>query len=160
MQCYITCSVVHPGGAQAGDIRLFGDFRNGHGAVQIYSITLGWQGICPDDSWTDSDAATICRDLGYDGGSVADPVDTDSGPGGLVPTRQLYDAKCPGINTDDIRAGVCSFRIQRLNSPLDCVAPEGRFAAVQCSKLWRSIMLIPAINVIVCIMILCCRQCR
>lgn len=31
----ITCSVVHPGGVQGGDIRLFGDFRNGHGAVQI-----------------------------------------------------------------------------------------------------------------------------
>lgn len=99
-----------------------------------------------DDSWTDSDAATICRDLGYDGGSVADPVDTDSGPGGLVPTRQLYDAKCPGINTDDVRAGVCSFRIQRSNSPLDCVAPEGRFAAVQCSKLRYSIVLMPALK--------------
>lgn len=127
------CAVVHLGGIQSGDIRLFGDFRNGRGAVQIYSITLGWQGICPDNSWTDSDAATICRDLGYDGGSVALPIVTDSGPGGQTSARQLYEANCPGINAADIRAGVCSFRIQRTSVLRDCIAPEG-FAAVQCSK--------------------------
>ena len=125
-------AVVHPGGVQLGDIRLFGDTRNGHGAVQIYSITLGWQGICPDSSWTDSDAVTICQDLGYDSGSVATSVDDVTGPGGQVPTRLLYDAKCPGISNDDIRARVCSFRVQR--SPSDCTAPEGRFAALQCGE--------------------------
>ena len=110
--------------------------RNGHSAVQIYAVTLSWQGICPDNSWTDSDAATICRDLGYDDGSVATPVDvTEGGPGGQVPTCQIYDAKCPGIDTDDVRAGVCSFRIQHSNSLTDCIAAEGRFATVQCSKL-------------------------
>lgn len=94
---------------------------------------MGWQGICPDSSWTDSDARTICQDLGYDTGSAIDAVDVTSGPGGQVPTRRLYDAKCPATNNDEIKAGVCSFRVQR--SPSGCTAPEGRFAAVQCSEL-------------------------
>ena len=128
---------VHPNGLQSGDIRLFGDTRNGHGAVQIFTITQGWQGICPDGSWTNSDAATICRDLGYNGGSVATPIDAVSGPGGALVTRNLYDATCPGRSAHDITVGVCSFRVQ--GSPANCASPDGRFAAVQCSKLpWQS----------------------
>ena len=129
-------TAVHPGGPQPGDIRLFGDSRNGHGAVQIYTVTNGWQGICPDSSWTSSDAVTICQDLGYQYGNTGDPVGTSSGPGGQVSPRRLYDADCPihpGRSAEGIIAGVCSFRVQ--GAPDDCSVPEGRFAAVRCSKL-------------------------
>lgn len=137
--------MVHPSnGPQSGDIRLFGDVRDGHGAVQIYTVTLGWQGICPDSSWTDSDAATVCQDLGYQSGSVATPVAVVGGPNGLPSSRQLYGANCPGRSTDDVMTGVCSFRVQ--GSRGNCAFPEGTFAAVQCSELqecrdnyyWRS----------------------
>ena len=93
---------VHPAGLQSGDIRLFGDTRNGYGAVQIYTIILGWQGICPDSSWSHSDASTICQHLGYDDGFVATPIDAVRGPGGEPLFRSLYDAKCPGRSSDDI----------------------------------------------------------
>ena len=81
---------------------------------------------------------TICQDLGYQQGNTGNPVDTTSGPAGQVSPRQLYDADCqtrPGRSADGtgITAGVCSFRLQ--DSPDDCSVPEGRFAAVQCSKL-------------------------
>lgn len=125
--------VVHPAESQSGDVRLFGDTRNGHGAVQIFTVTLGWQGICPDGSWTNGDASTICQHLGYDSGSVATPVDAVHGPGGERVTRSLYDAKCPGISADEITTELCTFRIE--SSVARCAAPEGRFAAVQCSKL-------------------------
>ena len=126
--------VVHPPGAQSGDVRLFGDTRNGHGAVQIFTITLGWQGICPDNSWTDSDAATICQHLGYAGGFVAAPIDAVRGPDGDSEplSRNLYDAKCPGTSADEITTELCTFRIE--TSVARCAAPEGRFAALQCSK--------------------------
>ena len=125
--------VVHPAEPQSGDIRLFGDTRNGHGAVQIFTLTLGWQGICPDGSWNNRDASTICRHLGYDSGSVATPVVAVRGPHGEPVFRGLYDAKCPGISSDEITTELCSFKIE--NSVPRCAAPEGRFAAVQCSKL-------------------------
>ena len=135
MTLFISHTVVHPSnGPQSGDIRLFGDVRDGHGAVQIYTVTLGWQGICPDNSWTDSDAATICEDLGYQSGSIATPVAVVSGPNGQS-SRQLYGANCPGSSTDDVTTGVCSFRIQ--GSRTNCAFPEGTFAAVQCSKLLK-----------------------
>ena len=51
-----------------GDIRLLGSPDNGAGAVEIYTDNVGWTGICPDSSWTDEDARTVCRALGYDSG--------------------------------------------------------------------------------------------
>ena len=129
-------TAAHPSGPQSGDIRLFGDTRNGHGAVQIYTITVGWQGICPDGSWTNSDEITICRDLGYQHGSTGNPVDAVGGPGGQVSPHQLHDANCLirlGRSADGITTGVCSFRVQ--SSSDDCTVPDGRFAAVRCSKL-------------------------
>ena len=140
----VTCNIlstnaaIHPAGPQSGDIRLFGDTRNGHGAVQIYTITNSWQGICPDSSWTSSDAEAICQDLGYQDGTTGSPVDINGGPGGQISLRQLYDADCEihpasSRSADRITAGVCSVRIQ--SSPDDCLAPEGRFATVQCGKL-------------------------
>ena len=128
------CAVAHPGnGPQSGDIRLFGDTRNGHGAVQIFTGSQGWQGICPDNSWTNSDAATICQDLGYQSGTIATPVSAVSGPGGVASPRLLYASNCPGRQTDSIIAGVCSFAVQ--SSPTDsCAFPQDSFAAVQCSK--------------------------
>ena len=115
-------------------MRLFGDTRNGHGAVQIFTITLRWQGICPDNSWTDSDAATICQHLGYAGGFVATPIDAVRGPDSdSVPlSRNLYDAKCPGTSADEITTELCTFRVE--SSVTRCAAPEGRLAALQCSK--------------------------
>lgn len=50
-----------------GDVRLVGNQENGRGAVEI-STNLGWTTICPDSSWTDSDANAICQILGYDFG--------------------------------------------------------------------------------------------
>ena len=127
--------MVHPGGGpQSGDIRLFGDVRNGRGAVQIYTTTLGWQGVCPDSSWTDSDAVIVCQDLGYQSGSIASPVNSLSGPDGQPSSRQLYNAECPGRSADDVTTGVCSFSIQSSPSG-NCPFPDGTFAAVQCSKL-------------------------
>lgn len=125
--------MAHPAGLQSGDVRLFGDTRNGYGAVQIYTITLGWQGICPDRFWTRSDASTICRQLGYNSGSVSTPIDAIRGPGGRPLSRSLYDAKCPGRSSDDITTDLCSFRIE--SSVARCAAPEGSFAALRCSKL-------------------------
>ena len=112
-----------------GDIRLFGDARNGYGAVEIYSSTRGWLGICPDSFWTDSDAVAVCQHLGYSGGSISDPVFVSSGSSNRIPPRMLYAASCPAAG-GDISFGVCSFRI----SP-QCASAEGRFAAIQCSKL-------------------------
>ena len=125
---------VHPAGLQSGDVRLFGDTRNGYGAVQIYTITQGWQGICPDGFWTHSDASTICQHLGYDSGSVVTPIDAVRGPGGKSLHRGLYNAKCPGRSADEVTTELCSFRLEG-GSVAGCAAPEGRFAAVRCSKL-------------------------
>lgn len=125
--------VAHPAGPQSGDVRLFGDTRNGHGAVQIFTITLGWQGICPDGFWTNSDASVICQQLGYHSGSVATPVEAVRGPGNDPLSRSLYDAKCPGRSVDEVTTNLCSFRLE--STVARCAEPEGRFAAVQCSKL-------------------------
>lgn len=50
-----------------GDVRLKGSVANGRGAVEIYT-RLGWSSICPDSSWTSTDAAVICQNLGYESG--------------------------------------------------------------------------------------------
>ena len=118
---------------QSGDIRLFGDVRNGYGAVEIYSSPHDWQGICPDNSWSDSDAATICKDLGYRNGFLATPILTQSGPGGEAPSRLLYDAACPGVTGSANSFGVCSFMVGRSDSS-NCGSPVGLYAAVRCSK--------------------------
>ena len=98
--------MVHPGGNKPGDIRLFGDVKNGHGAVSIYaSNSDGWVSICPDDSWTDSVATIFCRELGYQNGFIAPPIHAGTGPGGEVPLRRLYDASCPATNDGDVTAG-------------------------------------------------------
>ena len=99
-------------------------------------MTNGWQGICPDGSWTSSDAEAICQDLGYQDGTTSSPVDINGGRGGQISLRQLYDADCaihPASSADRITAGVCSVRVQ--NSPDDYLVPEGIFATVQCGKL-------------------------
>ena len=131
---YLPCVEIHTGGPQGGDIRLFGDVADGRGAVSIYSTTLavGWQGICPDSSWTNSDANTICQDLGYQGGAIAAPLHASVGPGGLSLPRLLYNTSCPSSSSDLISAGVCSFSLQQ--SPSDCTAPEGTFAALSCNS--------------------------
>lgn len=124
----VSCTDIHPAGPLSGDIRLFGDVRNGYGAVEIYSITRGWLGICPDRFWTDSDAVAVCQHLGYSSGSVSDPVFVSSDSNNRIPPRMLYAASCPAANGTSF--GVCSFRIGS-----QCASAEGRFAAVQCSKL-------------------------
>ena len=130
---FVLVIVVHTGGIESGDIRLFGDTRNGRGAVSIYSATLGWLTICPDSSWTNRDALEICRDLGYQSGTIIPPIRPVSGPGGQVPPRVLYAASCPPNTGNDITLGICSFRIE--SSLSSCLSPEGMFAAVACSKL-------------------------
>ena len=119
---------------QSGDIRLFGDVRNGYGAVEIYSLSRGWQGICPDRFWSNSDAATVCRDLGYQSGTILSPVFALRTLNTRIPPRTLYAARCPATATvtGELPLGVCSFQIQRLTS--DCASSEGVFAAVNCSK--------------------------
>ena len=124
---------IHTGGPQSGDIRLFGDTSNGHGAVSIYSNIYGWQGICPDSSWTDTDADIICQDLGYESGAIATPVRAFVGPRGVPLSRQFYAANCPADNLDIASAGVCSFSLVRFSS--DCTSPQDTFAAVRCSEL-------------------------
>ena len=126
---------VHTGGVESGDIRLFGDTRNGRGAVSVFSSTLGWLTICPDSSWTDGDAAAICRDLGYQSGTIVPPLRPVSGPGGQFPPRVLYASSCPPNtgNSLHVAIGVCSFLIESSSS--SCSLPEGMFAAVACSKL-------------------------
>ena len=65
-----TLAEVHLGvNTQEGDVRLKGSVVNGVGAVEIFT-RLGWATICPDSSWTSSDARTICRNLGYESGVV------------------------------------------------------------------------------------------
>lgn len=59
---------VHVASVQGGEIRLHSDVNNGQGAVEIYTIQYGWSSICPD-GFDDSDAAVLCRKLGYDGGT-------------------------------------------------------------------------------------------
>ena len=131
------CIRDSPGGLQSGDIRLFGDVRNGYGAVEIYSLSRGWQGICPDSFWSNTDAATVCQDLGYQSGTIADPVfalrtTSNNRIPPRIPPRNLYAASCPATVTNQLSLGVCSFQIQSLAS--DCESSEGMFAAVQCSK--------------------------
>ena len=121
---------VHPSGLQSGDIRLFGDPRNGYGAVEIYSTTLNWQGICPDSSWTDSDAATICQDLGYASGTIITPITAINTLTNRAPSGRLYAANCPPRTGDPRVLGVCSF--QNVPSTLGC--PLNQFAALKCSK--------------------------
>ena len=135
-------TAVHSGGPQSGDIRLFGDARNGYGAVSIYSSTLGWLAICPDNSWTNTDTTQICRELGYQDGSITQPIRPLSGPGGSLPSRQLYAANCPASSGGDsisrVTIGVCSFGIQL--SASSCTASEGMLAAVACSKLISTLL--------------------
>ena len=52
-----------------GDLRLVGSSENGRGAVEIYT-QLGLVSICPDSSWNDRVAQTICESLGYESGVV------------------------------------------------------------------------------------------
>ena len=125
------CTGAHPPGEQSGDIRLFGDPRNGYGAVEIYSNMNGWQGICPDSSWTDSDAVTICQDLGYASGAVAEPINVISNLTIRVPSFRLHAANCPPSAGDPLTLGVCSFLGKQFTIS-DC--PLNQFAAVNCSK--------------------------
>ena len=118
---------VHPAGVQSGDIRLFGDVRNGYGGVEYHSLLSGWSGICPDSFWNDSDAAAVCQYLGYTSGSVANPVTILSDSSKRIPRRVHSAARC--VTTNSVTSGVCTF-----NRGSSCTSPEGRFAAVQCSK--------------------------
>lgn len=124
---------VHIGGVQLGDIRLFGSPGDFSGAVQIYSSRYGWQGICPDSSWTDSDAATICRDLGYADGVAISPINASRGPGGEPVSRRLYNAACPGSLSSRNRMGVCSFSVGSTNTS-NCAWPQGQYASLNCGK--------------------------
>jgi hypothetical protein len=80
-----------------------------------------------------NDASVICQQLGYPSGSVATPVEAVHGPGDDSLSRNLYDAKCPGISADEVTTDLCSFRLE--STVARCTEPEGRFAAVKCSKL-------------------------
>ena len=126
-----TCTDVHQTGPESGDIRLFGDTRNGYGAVEIYSSRLSWQGICPDSSWTDSDAATICQDLGYENGIVIPPITVISTSTNRVPSALLRSANCPGRSVDPLTLGVCSFQIAPTFS--SC-RQNGSFASLKCCE--------------------------
>ena len=132
LQLYISfiCTDVHPAGEQSGDIRLFGDPRNGYGAVEIYSVRSGWQGICPDSSWTNNDAATICQDLGYASGTIISSIIAVNTATNRAPSGQLYAANCPPRAGDPLVLGVCSF--QDVPSISDCISNQ--FAALRCSK--------------------------
>ena len=121
-----TSTDVHPPGPQTGDIRLFGDPRNGYGAVEI-STRTGWWGICPDFTWTDSDATTICQDLGYANGSIVAPINVSSS---FRSTVQLYSPSCPPSSEDPVTLGVCSFQ----TSPSSNICTSNWFAALRCSK--------------------------
>ena len=119
---------------QPGDIRLFGSSVHFSGAVQIYSDEFGWQGICPDSDWTDSDADAICQQLGFVGGDVATPVRSSAGPGGEPLSRRLYTISCPAdFNSDSYTIGMCSARIGASDTS-NCARGEGLYAAVNCSK--------------------------
>ena len=132
------CTDVHPTGEQSGDIRLFGDPRNGYGAVEIYSSRLNWQGICPDSSWTNTDAATICQDLGYASGTIIPPIIAVNSSTNRAPSGQLYAANCPPRAGDPRNLGVCSFQ----DVPSNSGCPSNQFAALRCSKLTLILMVI------------------
>ena len=123
-----TSTDVHLPGPQSGDIRLFGDPRDGYGAVEIYSIVAGWWGICPDFTWTDSDASAICQDLGYANGSIIAPIIVSSS---FRTNFQLYSPSCPPSSGDPLTLGVCSFQTAPSSSN---VCTSNRFAALRCSK--------------------------
>ena len=53
-----------------GIVRLFGDERDGHGAVDFYDGFRGWVLVCPDSSWTNEEASIVCRQLGYESGTA------------------------------------------------------------------------------------------
>ncbi len=54
---------------QEGDVRLKGLPNNGRGVVEIFTH-VGWSTICPDSSWTLSDANFVCQALGYESGNA------------------------------------------------------------------------------------------
>ena len=55
--------------AEEGIVRLFGDERDGHGAVEFYD-GLRWMSVCPDFFWTSEEASVVCRQLGYESGTA------------------------------------------------------------------------------------------
>ena len=124
---------VHRDGVQSGDIRLFGSTIDSSGAVQIYLSTYGWQAICPDSSWTDIDAETICNELGYEGGIVISPISSSVSPGGEPVSRRLYNTACPGGAGSRSTFGVCSFSVGASNTS-NCDQPSGLYASLNCSK--------------------------
>ena len=99
----------------------------------MYVTGRGWQGICPDIAWIDSDPSSICQDLGYTGGITTTSVFTIDVPGGQIsPRRLLYDVTCPGSNDGD-HFSECSFKLGN-DDVSNCNLPPDLYAAVRCGK--------------------------
>lgn len=124
---------IHVGGVQPGDIRLFGSSRDFSGAVQIYSTEFGWQGICPDAGWMNSDAAAICRELGYAGGNRISSITVSTGPGGEPVPRRLHSISCPADLSGSFTFGRCSVRVGASDTS-NCDRRVGQYASVSCGK--------------------------
>ena len=63
---------------------------------------------------------------------MADPVLTNTGPGGQNLSRLIYEMSCP-FGSDSLEE--CSYMLNDDNST-DCSSPDGLFAAVECCEYW------------------------
>ncbi|KAJ8032434.1 Deleted in malignant brain tumors 1 protein [Holothuria leucospilota] len=87
-------------GKLAAELRLVGGSSNNEGRVEVYHGGQ-WGTIC-DDSWDDSDAQVICRQLGFGGSSIA-VGSAEFGQG--VGQIWLDDVSCTGSESNIDQCG-------------------------------------------------------
>ena len=77
-----------------GNLRLVGGSNYRTGIVEIFIEPNNTWGIVCDDSWDDSDARVVCRQLGF--GNTGDGILTYPSPAPLNAPIWLDDVNCDG----------------------------------------------------------------
>lgn len=109
----------------SNSVRLVGGSAPTEGRVEVF-INNNWGTIC-DDSWDINDAAVVCRQLGYEGASLAaQNARYGQGTGDIL----LDDVRCNG-NEPDITAcphnGVGTHNCRHHeDAGVACIASQGK----------------------------------